>query len=277
MTSYVRRRNKKRLLIDASDFFDPRVVEDETSTEKYSHSGLGGHHNSGHGHGDYTFDTGAASGFTRVDTGGVSRPALPSPPMATYNPHDYSGHDGGYPTRYHDPSNSAIGYNLAPNPYDMYGPRNGGGYSNGQDQYDLYDPFGSSGDHPSMSDPGPPVPRQLQPGLHPAQGRTFAPFLSSGPPPSNRSPPIPSTTSPPPVSLRPSASEQHDIPRLPIPGRGTLSDPFGRRRSGDDDAYSGAFLGDSPSPESRRLQVNWSKVLISRSVTDSPHPQVANM
>ena len=246
VTSYVRRRKQKRLLTDFS--FDPKGVEGETSAEeKYSHSGLGGYHNTGHGHGDYPFDARARS------------VPFSSPPTPAYIvPHDYAGHDGGYPTGHHNPSNAAVGYNLTPNPYDMYGSRDDRRYSNGQDQYDIYNPYGLNGDRPSVTNTGIPVPRQLQPGAHPARGRTFAPPLSTGLPPFNRSPLTPSTILPPPVFLQPSASDQHDILRLPTPGRGALPDTFGRRESGDDDAYSGVFLGgDPPPPEPRRLQVNW--------------------
>lgn len=256
-TSYARKRKQKRLLTDASNFsFDPKDVDDGTSTEeKYSHSGTGGYHSSGHGHSDYVSNTRAASGFTGVGMGGVSRSVpSPPPPIPAYIPHDYAGHDGGYPTGYHNMSNTVVGYNPTPNPYDMYGPRNGGGYSNGQDQYDLYNRSGSSWGHRSATDPGPPVPPQLQPGVRPAQGRTFAPPLSTSPS-FNRSPPTPSTILLPPASLQPSASNQDNTSRLVT--HGPLPDTFGSQESDDNDAYGGISLAyDSPPSEPRRLQVN---------------------
>ncbi|KAF9645677.1 hypothetical protein BDM02DRAFT_3119827 [Thelephora ganbajun] len=250
VVSFMRRRNQRRLLADASNFsFDPKDVEDRMSVEeKNSRSGLVGHS-------DYTSDNGAAGGFAGLGMGGVSRPGPShSPPMHAYIPQDYPGYDGVYPVQYHNLSNVPVGHNPTPNPYDMYDPRNGGGYSNGQGQHDPYNLPDSSGDRLPMSDPGPLVPYQLQPGVHPAQGSTFAPLLSKSPPPLNRSPQIPLTTSPPLASLQPPAPSQYNIPRLPTPG--ALPDSFGRRESVDDEAYGGAFLGHvSPPPGQRTLQV----------------------
>ena len=244
VTSYKRRRNRKRLLADASNFsFDPRDIEDRAPDEKHSHSGLIDRHNNGRGHNDYASDKGATGGFTGVNMGGVPRLGLSSPPVPAYIPQDYSGHDGTYPTQYHHLSNIPVGYNPTPNPYDMYGLGNGGGYSIGQSQHDPYNTSGLSGD-PSITDSGHPVPRQLQPGLHPAQGPIFAPHLSTSPPPLNRSP-NQSTTSPPPASI---------IQRLPTPG--ALPNTFGRQNSVDDDAYGGAFLGHGSPPGPRTLQVS---------------------
>lgn len=253
VTSYVRRRNRKRLLTDASNFsFDPKDVEDGTSAEeKYSPSGHTSYHNSGHGHAEHALGTGAAGGFAGAGMGGVSRPVpSSSPPMPVYIPQDYAGHDGVYPAQYYNLNNVAAGYNPTPNPYDMYGPRHGG-YSSGQGHYGQFNPSGPGVDYLSVADPGHPVPRQLQPGIHPTQSPTFAPVFSTNPPPLNRSPPL----SPPPASLQRSASNQYDLPRLPTPDN--IPDTFGRRGSGDDDAYSGAFLGhDSSPPGLRTLQVN---------------------
>ena len=258
VASYVRRRNRKRLLADASNFsFDPRDIEDGTSDEK--HSGLVGQHSSGHGHGDYPPDSRVAAGFTGAGTGSISRPGpVRSPPMPTYVPQDYMGHDGGYPSQYHNLGNVPVGYNPTPNPYDMYGPRNVSRYSNSQGQQDPYHFPGPNGDYP-MTDPNPTVPRQLRSGIHSAQGPNFAPHpYSNGPPPLNYTTQIPQTTSPPPHYLQPSVSDKNDFPRLPTPA--PLSETFGRRGSPDnveDDAYGGASLGPESPPGQRTLQVNW--------------------
>lgn len=252
MTSYARKRHQKRLLADASNFsFDPKHIEDRmTDEEKKPRFGLIGSHDSGYGHNDYTSDNRTAGGFSGVGLGGVSKPGPTPPPTLAYVPQDYAGHGGAYAAQYHNPSNIPVGYNPTPNPYDMYSLRNNGRYSNGQSQYDPFNTSGLSGDRPPVTDSGLPVPRQLQPGLHPAQGPTFAPQFSTSPP-LNLSPPIPSTASP--ASLQPSAPDQHTIQRLPTPG--ALPDTFGERNSVDDDAYGGAFLGHSP-PVQRTLQVS---------------------
>ena len=256
VTSYVRRRKRKRLMTDASGFsFDPKDIEDRTSSaeEKYSHPGPVGYHSSGHGHGEYDLGIGAAGGFTG---GGVPRPAPLSPPMSTYYPQDYAGYEGAYPVQYHNLANIALGYGQTPNHYDMYGPRNGGGYPIGQPQYDQFYPPGPSGDHLLVTDHGAPVPRQLQPGVHPVQGQTFAPPSFTNPPLLNR-PPILSTVSPPPASLQ-STADPHDLPRLPTPDR--LPGISGQWKSSDDDAYGGASLGHDASPPGlRTLQVSWAK------------------
>jgi hypothetical protein len=249
----MRRRNRKRLLVSASNFtFDPRDIEDRGLDEKHPHSGLVGRHNSGHSRNAYASGNGATGGFTGVSVGGVPRPRPSPPPMPAYIPQDYAGHDGAYPSQYRHLSNIPVGYNPAPNPYEMYGHGNSGGYSTGQSQHD---PFGASGlsDHHLITNSGPPVPRQLQPGLHSTQGSTFAPLLTTSPPPLNGSP-IPLTTSPPPTSLQPSVSNQYVIPKLPTPG--DLPDTFGRENSVDDDAYGGAFLGEGSPPGQRTLQVS---------------------
>lgn len=252
----MRRRNRKRLLADASNFsFDPRDIEDRASVEeKHSNSGLTGRNNSGHSHNDYGSDNGPTGGFTRVGMGSISRPGPPASPMPAYIPQDHTGRDGAYPVQYHNFNNVPVGYNPTPNPYDTYGSWNGGGYSNGQGQHDPYNAPGSGGNRLSTNT-GHYVPHQLQPGLYPAQGPTFSPLLSNSPPPLNRSPPVPSTTSPPPASLQPSASNQYNIPRLPT--LSALPNTFGGPNGLDDDAYGGAFLGrDSLPPGSRTLQVS---------------------
>lgn len=248
VTSYMRRRNRKRLLANASNFtFDPRDIDDRMPDEKHPNSGLVGRQGSGHGHNDYTSDNGGTGGFPAVGMGGVPRLGLSSPPIPAYSPQDYASHDGAYPAQYRHLSNIPVGYNPTPNPYDMYG----GGYSTGQNMHDPFNTSGLGGGHISMTNAGPPVPRQLQPGLHLAQGPTFAPHLSTSPPPLHHSS-IPSTISPPPASLQRSASNQY-IPRLPTPG--ALPDSFGRQNSVDDEAYGGAFLGHESPPEPRTLQV----------------------
>ena len=258
VTSYVRRRNRKRLLTDASNFsFDPKDVEDRTSSaeEKYSHPGHTGYHSSGHGHGEYALGAGSTSGFAAVGAGGVPRPAPSSPPIS-YFPQDYAGHDGGYPAQYHNLGNAGIGYGATPNPYDMYGPRNGGAYPISQVQYDQYYPPGPSGDHYLVTDHGAPVPRQLQPGVHSVQDQTFVPPSFTNPPQLNRSPPIPPTISPPPATLQPPASNQYDPPRLPTPDYHPGA--FKQWKSSDDDAYGGASLSHDDSPPGlRTLQVSW--------------------
>jgi len=235
VTAYLRRRNRKRLLADASNFsFDPKDVEDRMSAEeKYPHSGLVG--NSGHAHSNYPPDNGAASSLAGVGMGGVSRSAPPpSPPIPAHIPQDYAGYDGGYPAQYHNLSNVPAGYNQMSNPHDMYDPRNGSGYSHSHDPYN-------------------PIPRQLQPGLYPAQVSTLVSQLSTSPPPMNRSPPIPSTTSPQRASTRASVSNKYSVPRFPTSG--APPDPFGRHNSDGDDAYGGAFLGhDSSPPEPRPIR-----------------------
>ena len=257
ITSFVRRRNRKRLLADASNFsFDPRDVEDGTSDEKYSHSGHVGQYNLGRGPNDYPLDN-RVVGVAGVGAGGISRPApAHSPPMPNYIPQDYGGHESSHLNQYHNLGNVPVGYNPTPNPYDMYGPRNGGGYPNGRVQHDPFSISGPNGESFSASDPGYPVPRQLQPGIRSAQGPTFAPHLSNNSPQLlNHSPP---TTSPPPPSYtQPSASDHGDPIRLPTPG--FPSDTSGQRDScdGADDAYGGAFLGPDSHPEQRTLQVSW--------------------
>lgn len=246
----MRRRNRKRLLADASNFsFDPRDVEDGASDEKYSHSNLGGQHSTGHGHGDYPLENRVVVGAS-----GIPRPVpAHSPPIPNYIPQDYGGYDGNHLTQYHNLGNVPVGYSPTPNPYDVYGPRNGGGYPNGPVQHDPYGPYSPNGDSLSGPDPGHSVPRQLQPGVRPAQGPTFAPH-----PPNNSPPPIPLTTQlPPPSYPQPSAADKSDIVRLPTPNfpPGTP----GVRDSLDsvDDAYGGAFLGPDSPPVQRTLQVSW--------------------
>ncbi|KAF9782869.1 hypothetical protein BJ322DRAFT_1110738 [Thelephora terrestris] len=229
VTSIVRRRNRKRLLADASTFsFDPRDVEDGTSDEKHSHAGL-----TGHGNIDYPPDSRVPVGFVGVGTGSISRPGpVRSPPMPAYAPREYVGYDGGYPAQYHNQGNAQVGYSPTHNTYDMYDPRDSGRYPNNQGQHDPYYFPGSNGDGPVMTNPS--VPRQLQPGIRPAQGPTFLP----------------------PSSLQPSAPDYKDLPRLPTPG--ALPDTFGRQNSvGDfeDDAHGGAYLGPESPPEHRTLQV----------------------
>jgi len=235
VTTFARRRNRKRLLADASNFsFDPKHIEDKMSDEK--HPGLAGHSGDG-----------AAGGFAGVGMGSISRrrPSLPSLTPA-YTPQDYAGHDDGYPAQHHNLRNVPVGYNSAPNPYDLYGPRNSVGHPNSQGQYDPFNLSGSSDNRLSMTDSGPPVPYQLRPGVHPTQGPSFTPILSTSPAPLNHLPPIPSTASPPPDSLQ----------RLPTPD--APPDAVGRRNSVDDDAYGGASFGrDSPPPAPRTLQVSW--------------------
>ena len=260
---FVRRRNRKRLLADASTFsFDPRDVEDGTSDEKHSHSGLVGQLNSGHGQNDYLPDSRVAVGFVGVGTGSTSRAGpLRSPPMPAYAPRDYVGYDGGYPAQYHNMGNVPVGYGPTHNSHDMYDPRNGGTYSNNQGQHDLYNFPGSNGDIPVMNNLSPTVPRQLQPGVRPAQGPTFHPRLSdSAPPPLNYTPPVTSTISPPPPSLQSPIPDYNDLPRLPTPG--ALPNNFGPQNGVedvDDDAYGGAFLGPESPPGQRTLQARRSR------------------
>jgi hypothetical protein len=93
----------------------------------------------------------------------------------------------------------------------------------------------------------PSVPRQLQPGIRPAQGQTFLP----------------------PSSLQPSAPDYKDLPRLPTPG--ALPNTFGRQNSvedSEDDAYGGAYLGPESPPEQRTLQVRRSRSTGASGITD---------
>ena len=255
ITSFVRRRNRKRLLTDAEKFsFDPKDVEDGASEEKYSQSGLVSQHNVGHGHNDFPLDDRVNVGVLGPGAGSVSRPApARSPPMPKYVPQDYGGYDGGHTNQYHNLGNVPVGYNPTPNPYDMYGPRNGGGYPNGWVQHDPYSLPSPNGESFSNTDPGYSVPRPLQPGVRSAQGQTFAPHPSANNQ-LNHSPLISPTTSPPPPSyLQPSLSDKIDIARLPTP-----SFPPATRSSVDslDGAYGGAFLGPDSPPEQRTLQVS---------------------
>lgn len=263
ITAFVRRRNKKRLLADASNFsFDPRDVEDGASDEKYSNSGLVGQHSIGHSHNDYQFDNRVGVGIAGIGAGGISRPGpAHSPPMPSYAPQDYGTYEGGHLTQYHNLGNIPVRYNQSPNPYDMYAPRNGGGYPTGQVHHDPYNLPGTNGDGFSNPEPVNSVPVQLQPGVRPAQAQTFVPQLSNhSPPMSNHAQLNSFTTSPSPPSYpQPSAPDKGELTRLPTPS--LLPDTFGQRDSVDsaDDAYDGAFLGPESPPESRTLHVSWSK------------------
>ena len=262
----MRRRNRKKLVADASNFsFDPKYIEDKlSSSEKQRDPDFITPQDSGYGHNNYSSGSGATGRFTGVGTvGGIQRPGPHSSSIPTYVPQDYLGLDGAYPAQYHNLSNIPAGHSQMPNPYDMYGLGNSGVYSNGQVQHDPYhdpyqhDPFntsGPSGDHPSMRDSSLPIPRQLQPGVIPAQGPTFAPHLSASPAPLNGSPSNTPTPAPP-----TSASLQHSASNHAAPGpptAGALPDTFGRRDSDDDDAYGGALLAYESSPERRTLQVS---------------------
>lgn len=256
VTSFMRRRNRKRLLADASNFsFDPRDVEDGASDEKYSHSGLVNQHSIGHGHNDYPLDGRVA---TAIGGGSISRSGPShSPPMPNYIPQDYGSYDGSYLAQYHNMGNVPVGYNPTPNPYDMYGPRNGGVYPNGRVHHDPYNLSGPNGGNFSEPDSDHSVPRQLHPGVRPAQGPTFSPRLSNNAL-SYQAPPIASTTpAPAPPYLQSSVSDKDDIARLPTPN--FLPDTFGQQDSVDsvDDAYGGVFLGPESPPEQRTLQVGW--------------------
>lgn len=257
VTSFKRRRNRKRLLADASNFsFDPKHIEDKMSDEK--HTGISGRRSSGHNYSDYTPNNGATDSFAGVGMGRVSgRGSSPSSPMPAYIPQDYAGHDGGYPAQYHNPGNVPVGYNSTPNPYDVYGPRNSMGYPNGQGQHDPYSLSGSNGNRrTSMTDPNPSIPYPLRPWVQPTQGPTFAPILSTNPPPLNRLQSISSTTLPLPASLQPSVPNGYNTWGLPTPG--ALPDVVGRQNGADDDAYGGASFGRDPPPAGPgKLQVSW--------------------
>ena len=244
MTSFVRRRNRKRLLAEASNFFDPRGPED-TSEEK-NRSGLFGPNSSGHGHSEYPSDSRVVTGLAGVSTGSISRPGpAHSPPVPAHALQDYIPYDGGNPGQYYNMGNVPAGHSSMPNPYDLYGPRNGYG------QYDPPNSPGFNGERPSMADHGSSIPHQLQPGVYSTQG---AIFTSRNTPPL-RTQPTPLTTSPPPAHSHPSVSNERDLPRIPVPS--PLPETFGHQESGDDDAYGGAFLGPDSPPQQRTLHVSF--------------------
>ena len=265
VTSYIRKRNRKKLVTDDSNFsFDPKYIQDAlSSSEKQPGPDVFAPQSTGYNHNNYDLGNGASGRLTGVGMGSIPRHGPPSPPIPAYVPQDYLGHDGAYPAQYHN-LNIPAGHNPMPNPYDMYGYGNNGVYSNGQVQHDPYhdtyhhDPYntsGLSGDPPSMRDSSLPIPHQLQPGVQPTRDPTFAPHLSTSPAPMNRSSPTtPALTPPVPASPQPSASNY--VAPGP-PSVGALPDTFGRRDSSDDDAYGGAFLGRESLPERRTLQVSW--------------------